>query len=198
MNDVERLCGKLSSELETGCEGQATYVFLDDAKSGYDAWVTPVVGDTLLIYDQNQTFRYDLTIPLRERNFGKFNPPIRSYWFDKGYSAELFRKVKPQQAPLRPSAPPAPPKHFASWGVSPRALDLIATERGRQDAQHGGEAHDDTNAVTDWLIFVNRQIGKLSYPPSRGNLHQFHLKVLTKIAALAVAGMESVIRKNNL
>jgi len=75
----------------------------------------------------------------------------------------------------------------------PDAFTDIRAERTRQDAQWGGPAHDDTHIEWDWFEYIGSQIQKAnrdrwaigeSSPRER----------LVKIAALAVAGIESIDR----
>ncbi len=68
----------------------------------------------------------------------------------------------------------------------PSAIIDVLAEREHQDAQWGGEAHDDTHLKDDWLHFIRKQLD-----------HAFHVGTpgvrdrLVKIAALAVAAIES-------
>lgn len=64
----------------------------------------------------------------------------------------------------------------------------IEAERVRQDAQWGGASHDDGHPMLDWLDFIDHQITR-----ARGLPHQIRDR-LVKIAALAVAGIESIDR----
>lgn len=65
----------------------------------------------------------------------------------------------------------------------------IQREREHQDAQWGGPEHDDQHTGYDWLEFIEYQTGKINDPPS-------YREGLIKIAALAVAALESYDRKN--
>lgn len=70
-------------------------------------------------------------------------------------------------------------------------FDEIHNERNEQDAQWGGESHDDGHTPFDWLNFIEHQIvrareGSVEYAIVRHRL--------VKIAALAVAGIESIDR----
>lgn len=66
-------------------------------------------------------------------------------------------------------------------------FDEIQQERGRQDAKWGGPAHDDQHSVPDWFDLI----GERADDPSAGDRRT----ALIKIAALAVAGIESIDRK---
>jgi hypothetical protein len=78
-----------------------------------------------------------------------------------------------------------PPAVSAS-PASPVIADVLA-ERQRQDAQWGGPEHDDTHHPTEWLGFVNKQI--------HTNVGVDVRDRLVKVAALALAGIESIDRK---
>lgn len=68
------------------------------------------------------------------------------------------------------------------------AYDDIRAERARQDLQWGGPAHDDGHAVEDWCSYIGRQLYFVEVrPPVRDRL--------VKIAALAVAAIESLDRQ---
>lgn len=190
----KRLVGRLSNEASQDNEGNPYYCFLDDTKSGEDAVVDPKVGDTLIVHDKGETHTIVLRLPLKERNFLKFNPPIRTYWFDKGYRADLLTSRADEPVPQTDRFPP----RLKAWGFEPKALDLVSKERERFGVQHGGDVQDDQRTTHDWLMLVARQMGRLAYPTSRGDVAKFHLRVLTKIAAISMAGVESIIRKNNL
>lgn len=70
----------------------------------------------------------------------------------------------------------------------------ISRERERQDQQWGGPAHDDTHDAPEWLGLIYNQIvsanhaGAEVYDPSQVRAR------LVKIAALAVAGIQSIDR----
>lgn len=80
-------------------------------------------------------------------------------------------------------------------------LDAILAERGKQDAQWGGASHDDeVNCPSDWLTYIDRQIEKAirETAPLMIDSKPYTDAVrarLVKIAALAVAGIESMDRK---
>lgn len=68
----------------------------------------------------------------------------------------------------------------------------VNAERLRQDAQWGGPAHDDTHSDEDWLNFITKQAGKVS-----NSTKSNYRERLVKIASLAIAGLESMDRKEN-
>lgn len=68
-----------------------------------------------------------------------------------------------------------------------RAADDIAQERAAQDQQWGGPAHDDEHASADWVWLIRSQIDAADPNDPRGRL--------VKIAALAIAGIESIDRR---
>ena len=73
----------------------------------------------------------------------------------------------------------------------PAISDVIA-ERARQDAQWGGPEHDDTHTPSDWRSYRNRFEGRAA--EAFGKRHADHRACLVKIAALAVAQIESFDR----
>lgn len=85
-------------------------------------------------------------------------------------------------------------------------LEEICAERAEQDAQWGGPTHDDSHRVRDWFTFIERQIdlarsAQVDQNGRReatgGYLHVPEVRSrLVKIAALAVAGVESIDRTN--
>lgn len=64
----------------------------------------------------------------------------------------------------------------------------VAHERGMQDGQWGGAEHDDTHDAKDWRRFIDKQM--LLMHTNGGERERF-----IKIAALAVAAVESIDRK---
>lgn len=80
-----------------------------------------------------------------------------------------------------------------------RIFQEIAIERERQDNQWGGPEHDDTRLYFDWFTFIRGQIRR--YTPQSKDLPKISDRVkairsrLVKIAALAVAGIESIDRQ---
>jgi hypothetical protein len=88
-----------------------------------------------------------------------------------------------------------------------RFIAEMLDERGRQDTQHGGPAHDDGHSRGDWYDFVEYQLGHgfqeelLARCYDRSDpalpaewLAQFESRMV-KIAALALAAVESDRRK---
>ena len=81
----------------------------------------------------------------------------------------------------------------------------IMDRRDRQDAEHGGPAHDDTHAPGDWIGFIRRQttlaLGELIKAVDRGggtpDRMDFYEDKLLDVAALAVAAIQSSRRKRN-
>ena len=72
-----------------------------------------------------------------------------------------------------------------------KVLDEIAEERARQDEKWGGPAHDDEHVTADWIRFINNQSVRVHSPDGVDDSRSR----LLKIAALAVAGIESIDRK---
>lgn len=72
----------------------------------------------------------------------------------------------------------------------PLVLREILAERLRQDVKWGGPAHDDEHTLHDWRAYINKQMSKM-----HGWNGQGARPYLVKIAALAVAAIESIDRK---
>lgn len=80
-------------------------------------------------------------------------------------------------------------------------FEEIKAERARQDKQWGGPEHDDQHMPYRWFEFIRKQIRR--YTPDAKKYSGFSsddlVKVirarLVRIAALAVAGIESIDRK---
>lgn len=79
-------------------------------------------------------------------------------------------------------------------------LEAIQAERARQDAQWGGPAHDDAHSLFDWIDFIVAQAEKFGRQTvARGEAYWTTPDArqrLVKIAALAVAALESLERKD--
>ncbi|HUY77057.1 MAG TPA: hypothetical protein VMV29_09825 [Ktedonobacterales bacterium] len=81
----------------------------------------------------------------------------------------------------------------------------IDDERTHQDAQWGGPAHDDEHDPTDWLDYIEHQgefladswelLGNGDFPDEEPQAETNITARFIKIAALAVAGLESWQRK---
>jgi hypothetical protein len=78
----------------------------------------------------------------------------------------------------------------------------IAVEREHQDKQWGGNGHDDAHETLDWFEYIDQQIDK-SIQENFGftnekNIAKFGRPRLIKIAALAIAAVESIDRREVL
>ena len=80
-------------------------------------------------------------------------------------------------------------------------LDDILHERTRQDEQWGGSGHDDQHDPRDWLDYMSHQAhqmfdfdGEPGNPPLMRPIPDIRERFI-KIAALAVAAVESMDRK---
>jgi len=69
-----------------------------------------------------------------------------------------------------------------------QVLTDVRTERGRQEAEWGGQYTDDKNTQSDWLRLIEHQIHQARYHKA-----EFRERMI-KIAALAVASVESYDR----
>ena len=75
----------------------------------------------------------------------------------------------------------------------------ILTERNQQDIQWGGPSHDDTHVSMDWLSYIDYQTDK-AIRETAGLMDEKSMIFYTrdrfmKIAALAIAALESIDRK---
>jgi hypothetical protein len=68
------------------------------------------------------------------------------------------------------------------------AISDVLAERERQDAQWGGQDHDDQQSNRDWTHYMGKQAAKIAPDPERARERYI------KIAALAVAAIESIDR----
>jgi len=71
-----------------------------------------------------------------------------------------------------------------------KIFEEIKQERKSQDEQWGGEEHDDNHNEGDWEFYINNFASGL-----RGDLSN-HRKRMVKVAALAVAAIQSYDRIN--
>lgn len=69
-----------------------------------------------------------------------------------------------------------------------RFIVEVLDERGRQDSQWGGKAHDDLHSHKEWFRFINR------YTAGYGGDFETRMR---KIAALTLAAYESNRRKHD-
>lgn len=69
-----------------------------------------------------------------------------------------------------------------------KIIAQVIQERKMQDRQWGGADHDDTHPVGDWIEYIYHQIDLLDLRDPRERF--------IKIAALAVAAVESEDRRN--
>lgn len=105
-------------------------------------------------------------------------------------------------------SPPASPDRRAKKGnemtmdndtTQAGALAEINAERAAQDKRWGGAVHDDTHGPHDWFGYIEKQTGRGSdelgrHPESELSI-SFARERLIIIAALAIAGVESIDRK---
>ncbi len=83
-------------------------------------------------------------------------------------------------------------KHQCPYPLMKTIAQDIENERERQDAQWGGEAHDDDHSQLEWLGFLTKQV--MQAEQERTSVVSYRER-LVKIAALAVAAIESHDRK---
>lgn len=72
----------------------------------------------------------------------------------------------------------------------------ISRERVRQDEEWGGAEHDDEHEPLDWVRFIRKQCGIIANPPETGIVGGYESRMV-KIAALAIAAIESYRRRSN-
>lgn len=93
------------------------------------------------------------------------------------------------------AAPQAGETRQREWFV----LDDVCDERLRQDAIWGGDAHDDTHDIEDFMLFIVRQRKKAASDIAGAQTLEDELaryrQRFVKIAALAVAAMASIDRR---
>jgi hypothetical protein len=65
----------------------------------------------------------------------------------------------------------------------------VMAERNAQDSQWGGPAADDLNIVDDWATYIAKQLSLIDFNGGGAKPR------LVKIAALAIAAIESIERK---
>ena len=69
-------------------------------------------------------------------------------------------------------------------------------ERERQDEKWGGPAHDDTHSIREWVSYIVAYLGKaVNRESGWGADSVLARKILIKVAALAVAAVESMLRR---
>lgn len=71
-----------------------------------------------------------------------------------------------------------------------QVFDDISNQRILQDYQWGGAAHDDQHLPMEWMAFIQKQVTAARSTDARERF--------IKIAALAVAAVESIDRKKIL
>jgi len=69
-----------------------------------------------------------------------------------------------------------------------RIFESIEAERVKQDKQWGGLSHDVDHDIDDWTRYIEKQLGNIKKSKSSKE----HRERLVKIAALAVAALESL------
>jgi hypothetical protein len=76
-------------------------------------------------------------------------------------------------------------------------LEDVLEERISQDAQWGGPAHDDEHSVFEWYGFIEHQMELLAVEQQGHDVDDIPTARarLVKIAALAVAAIESLDRR---
>jgi len=70
----------------------------------------------------------------------------------------------------------------------------LANERKRQDKKWGGPEHDDQHDNDEWCEYINERTHLLCWLVEPQNSDRQHF---LEIAALAVAAIESIDRKND-
>lgn len=103
---------------------------------------------------------------------------------------EVLSMTKPQPQKYTPM------KLDPKLCVVPEPLDYdvllgIALERCRQNEKWGGKEHDDLHFHKDWGEFIHLRTREIGYSPTSKTTR----KLLVQIAALALAGIESIDRK---
>jgi hypothetical protein len=74
-------------------------------------------------------------------------------------------------------------------------LSEVTRIRDAQDRQWGGVAHDDHNEPWDWVAYIIKSLGRsIVYPPTTKVALGSFRQELVKVAALAVAAIQSIDR----
>jgi hypothetical protein len=100
------------------------------------------------------------------------------------------------------------------YEVTVKLMQEVGAERARQDAQWGGPSHDDTHNLTDWYQYIEHQLLRSNddvrtyaltrvkegefrdpTPEESAAMDQLGRVRLVKIAALAIAAVQSLDRK---
>jgi hypothetical protein len=77
--------------------------------------------------------------------------------------------------------------------MTQHVIDEIDAERARQDVQWGGPAHDDQHHPDEWIDYINKQ-ARAGWLAAVTPHPVEYRERLVKIAALAVAALESMTR----
>jgi hypothetical protein len=77
-----------------------------------------------------------------------------------------------------------------------RTIGEVLDERRRQDAIYGGALRDDENDAYDWSRLISKQVGRIDFSEAEADNPAQHRERFKKIAALAVAAMQSIDRQN--
>lgn len=75
-----------------------------------------------------------------------------------------------------------------------RVLSEVADERQRQDEKWGGPEHDNGHAPADWMDFIDLKLDEAELAANQGNVREVR-RVMVQIAALAVAGVQALDRR---
>lgn len=75
-------------------------------------------------------------------------------------------------------------------------FDEINAERVTQDSQWGGPSHDDGHTLNEWIAIIVRHVGLAASDGGDEVAKRFRRQMI-RVAALAVAAVESLDRKNS-
>lgn len=139
---------------------------------------------------------------------------FEAWAIEKGYAFRVYDDFVARPAHntgLMWSAWQAARAELPALTVEKGAFSDIVNERIRQSAQWGGAAHDDTHGSRNWFRFIYQQhekcreaIAETLRQQDWGHITNAHSEELiqaetrarlVKIAALAIAGIESIDRK---
>lgn len=70
-------------------------------------------------------------------------------------------------------------------------IEEVLQQCDRNDAQWGGDEHDDTHYPVEWIAFIDHQFYKLE---EKDGLLEFRERMI-KVASLAIQAVESCDRK---
>lgn len=78
--------------------------------------------------------------------------------------------------------------------INAKVLEAIQDERSKQDLEWGGADHDDLHTTADWFQYIDKQ-RMLGHVAALNGQEPLCTQRLVKVAALAIAALESLHRR---